>query len=235
MNILITGASRGIGAAISRKIAENEVQKLFLLSRSEKLLNGLAEELNRINPDLKAFVLAYDLSQREGLNAAIEAIGRETDHLDILINNAGTVVVKDFETFEEGEIMNQFEVNYFAPARLISGLVPFLKKGNNSHVVNISSMAGFQGSVKFPGLSHYAASKAAIASLTEVLAAEYKGKISFNALCIGAVQTEMLEKAFPGFQAPLTADEMGRFIADFALNNHKYMNGKVVPVAFANP
>ena len=103
-----------------------------------------------------------------------------------------------------------------APARMIQSFLPLLKKSKSPHVVNISSMAGFQGSKKFPGLSHYSASKAAIAALTESLAEEFNQEIAFNALCLGAVQTEMLEEAFPGYQAPLNPDEMAEYIADFA-------------------
>jgi NAD(P)-dependent dehydrogenase (short-subunit alcohol dehydrogenase family) len=97
-------------------------------------------------------------------------------------------------------------------------------------------MGGFQGSVKFPGLSLYSASKGALAILTECLAEEYKEKgPKFNCLAIGSAQTEMLEEAFPGYQAPLSAGEMAGFIADFALNGHRFFNGKVLPVAVTTP
>jgi NAD(P)-dependent dehydrogenase (short-subunit alcohol dehydrogenase family) len=105
-----------------------------------------------------------------------------------------------------------------------------------SHIVNIGSMGGFQGSAKFAGLSAYSASKAALHNFTECLAEELKErKISVNCLALGSAQTEMLEKAFPGYESPVMAFEMGKYIADFALTGHKFFNGKVLPVAVTTP
>jgi NAD(P)-dependent dehydrogenase (short-subunit alcohol dehydrogenase family) len=107
---------------------------------------------------------------------------------------------------------------------------------NPSHIVNISSMGGFQGSAKFPGLSAYSVSKGALSILTEALSTEFASKdIRVNALCLGAVQTEMFEEAFPGFKAPLSAEEMGHYIADFALTAHRFYNGKILPVSLEDP
>jgi NAD(P)-dependent dehydrogenase (short-subunit alcohol dehydrogenase family) len=109
-----------------------------------------------------------------------------------------------------------------------------MRKG--SHIVNIASMGGFQGSSKYKGLSYYSASKAALACLTECLATEFQeSKIKVNCLALGAVQTEMFEAAFPGNKAPVKAHEMAEFIADFALKGHKFFNGKILPVATNNP
>ncbi len=235
MNILITGASRGIGKGIARKIITSGDHHLFLISRNENALENLKKELLQINPDTRVSVYPFDLTDAESAKHIRNRLSEEADRLDILINNAGAIVVKAFSEYSPGEIDIQFNVNYKAPALLISELLPLLRNSDASHVVNISSMGGFQGSGKFPGLSHYSASKAAIAALTECLATEYKGEISFNALCIGAVQTEMLAEAFPGYQAALTADQMGEYIADFALNANKYLNGKIIPVALMSP
>ena len=104
------------------------------------------------------------------------------------------------------------------------------------HVINISSIGGVQGSVKFAGLSAYSSTKAALACLTECLAEEFKDlNISFNCLALGAVQTEMLEEAFPGYKAPLTAWEMAEFISKFSVNANKVMNGKIIPVSLSTP
>ena len=235
MNILITGASRGIGKGIARKIITSGDHHLFLISRNENALENLKKELLQINPDTRVSVYPFDVTDAESAKHLRNRLSEEADRLDILINNAGAIVVKAFSEYSPGEIDIQFNVNYKAPALLISELLPLLRNSDASHVVNISSMGGFQGSGKFPGLSHYSASKAAIAALTECLATEYKGEISFNALCIGAVQTEMLAEAFPGYQAALTADQMGEYIADFALNANKYLNGKIIPVALMSP
>jgi len=97
-------------------------------------------------------------------------------------------------------------------------------------------MGGFQGSVKFKGLSYYSASKAAIACLTECLATEFADSgISVNCLALGAVQTEMLNEAFPGYKAPVDSLQMAEYITDFALRGHKVFNGKILPVAMSTP
>jgi NAD(P)-dependent dehydrogenase (short-subunit alcohol dehydrogenase family) len=112
--------------------------------------------------------------------------------------------------------------------------LPYLQKG--SHVVTISSMGGIQGSLKFPGLSAYSSSKGAVITLSELLAEEYKELgIAFNVLALGAVQTEMLEEAFPGYQAPISAANMAQYIVDFTLTGNQYYNGKVLEVSSTNP
>ncbi len=233
MNIIITGASRGIGAALCRNLAIRGGHSLFLLSRNADALTKLQNELLSLNKQNEISILNYDLSDVNIFPDLLAHVSDKVDKIDILINNAGSIVVKNFQDFTIEEIDRQFRVNYMAPVQMIQSFIPLLKKSKSPHVVNISSMAGFQGSKKFPGLSHYSASKAAIASLTESLAEEFKQEIAFNALCLGAVQTEMLEEAFPGYQAPLNPDEMAEYIADFALNAHKYMNGKVLPVSLS--
>ena len=89
------------------------------------------------------------------------------------------------------------------------------KLSSSSHVVNISSIGGLANTSKFPGLSAYSSSKGALNILTEMLAEEYKEtSIKFNTLALGAVQTEMLEEAFPGYNAPISPNEVSKFIFD---------------------
>ena len=126
------------------------------------------------------------------------------------------------------------DVNLYGTIRVIQGIKSHLKEG--SHIVNISSMSGYQGSSKFGGLSAYGAAKAAVVGLSEVLSAEFsEDKIAVNCLCLGAVKTEMLAKAFPGFDAPVSPKQMGAYIADFVLTAHTFYNGKVLPVALNDP
>jgi NAD(P)-dependent dehydrogenase (short-subunit alcohol dehydrogenase family) len=97
-------------------------------------------------------------------------------------------------------------------------------------------MGGIQGSAKFPGLSLYSAAKGAVAVLTEAMAEELKERgISVNCLAFGAVQTEMLARAFPGYQAPINPDQIANFVADFCINGQKYFNGKILPVSISTP
>lgn len=235
MNVVITGAGKGIGSHIVQAFARLGAVKIIGISRNYKQLCQLKEECSHISKS--EFVpLAYDLQQMMQNEPQLPGlIKQHVSRVDILINNAGTLVNKPFELISPEEITRTFEVNYIAPALLIRNLLPQLKAGQ-AHVINIGSMGGVQGSFKFSGLSHYSASKAALSVLTECLAQEFQAdKITFNALAIGAVQTEMLTEAFPGYKAPVTPDEMGDFIANFAVNGKQFFNGKILPVSLSTP
>ena len=97
--------------------------------------------------------------------------------------------------------------------------------------MHITSMGGVQGSSKFPGLSLYSAAKGAVSIFTESLSTEWVDRgIAVNALALGAVQTEMLDEAFPGLEAPVQPAEMGGYDADFCLKGHRLFNGKILQV-----
>lgn len=224
--ILITGASRGIGFETAKILAQNG-NEVYAVARSEDKLAQLADQHELITP------IQSDLSSDEGISAILQRI-QEVESFDVLINNAGTLINKPFMETSLEEWRYQIEVNLFAAIRLIKALKPKLSSG--SHIVNIGSMGGFQGSDKFSGLSAYSTSKGALSILTECLSTEFSSEnISVNCLCLGAVQTEMLNNAFPGYKAPVKPEEMGDYISDFALNAHRYMNGRVLPVALNNP
>ncbi|MBC7865490.1 MAG: SDR family oxidoreductase, partial [Bacteroidia bacterium] len=149
---------------------------------------------------------------------------------------AGYLVNKPFAEISQTDLSKIYSVNVFGPFHLVQSLLPLMGKNQKAHIVNIGSMGGVQGTSKFPGLSAYTSSKMALAGLSECLAEELKEKnISVNCLAIGAVQTEMMEEAFPGYKPPHTAAEMASFIGDFAINGHKFFNGKIVPVAVSVP
>jgi NAD(P)-dependent dehydrogenase (short-subunit alcohol dehydrogenase family) len=170
------------------------------------------------------------------LDKAIEYIKKETNQIDCIIHNAGALINKPFETILYSELEYIYKVNVFAPYYLTQKLINYLGKNTRSHIINISSMGGFQGSSKFAGLSAYSSSKAAIAGLTECLAEELKEKnISVNCLAIGAVQTEMLSEAFPGYKAPLSPLQMAEYIFEFSIKGHLYYNGKILPVSSSTP
>lgn len=144
------------------------------------------------------------------------------------------MVNKPFKRLTTEDFRQSFDVNVFGTAAITQAVLPFMKR--EGHVVNISSMGGIQGSLKFPGLAAYSSSKGAIITLTEILAEEYKETgPSFNVLALGAVQTEMLEEAFPGYEAPISAEEMAQYIMDFSLTGNKYYNGKIMEVSSSTP
>ena len=231
MNIIITGGSRGIGRETALSLSEDKDNHILITGRNEPGLKETAEL--SVNGNIEWFVadLAGKADQMEYL---YNRISSAFSIVDVLINNAGALVNKSFTELNEDEIRVMMEVNYFTPALLTRRVLPLMKKG--SHILNISSMGGFQGSVKFNGLSCYSASKAAISSLTECLATELAGTgISVNCLALGSAQSEMLEEAFPGFKAPVSAAEIAKFISYFAVNGNRFFNGKILPVALTTP
>jgi NAD(P)-dependent dehydrogenase (short-subunit alcohol dehydrogenase family) len=223
-NIIITGASRGIGFELAKLFADDGHQVLAL-SRNDKPISSL----NHSN--ISSF--SFDLSKSSDLQKLEEAI-QNWETVDILINNAGKLLNKPFLKTTADEFEEVYKVNVFGVASVTQAVLPKMVKGG--HVVTISSMGGVQGSMKFPGLSAYSSSKAAVITLTELWAEEFKETgPSFNVLALGAVQTEMLEEAFPGYQAPVTALEMANYIKEFALNGQKMYNGKLLQVSSSTP
>ena len=223
--VIITGTSRGIGFELVQLFAENAYKVLALSRNIDPILY-----LN--NTHITA--ISVDICSQNDLQKVKEYIGQEWNEVDILIHNAGFLINKPFEQLTKEDFHRVYDVNVFGVAKLTQLCIPYLKKG--SHVVTISSMGGIQGSLKFPGLAAYSSAKGAVITLSELLAEEYKEQgIVFNVLALGAVQTEMLEEAFPGYQAPVSAKEMADYIYNFAITGSKYYNGKVLSVAGSNP
>lgn len=223
-NIIITGTSRGIGYELALQFADAGHNVLAI---SRKIPQTLIENKN-------ITCLSVDLSLESDLLQVENFITQTWKKVDVIIHNAGSLLHKPFEQISTSEFENIYKVNVFGVAALTRTCVPYLQKG--SHVVTISSMGGIQGSMKFPGLSAYSSSKGAVITLSELLAEEYKEKgIAFNVLALGAVQTEMLQEAFPGYQAPISAKEMADYIFNFALTGNKYYNGKVLQVSSTTP
>lgn len=223
-NIIITGTSRGIGYEMALQLA-NQGHQILAISR--KIPQTLME-----NPQITC--LSIDLSEDENFKSVTAFIQQTWKKVDVLIHNAGALINKPFESLSIADFEYVYKINVFAVASLTQAVIPYLSKG--SHVVTISSMGGIQGSLKFAGLAAYSSSKGAVITLSELLAEEYKEKgIAFNVLALGAVQTEMLEEAFPGYQANISAPDMANYISQFALTGHQFYNGKVLQVSSSTP
>jgi len=225
MNIIVTGAGKGIGLELVKLLSANPENKILGISRDVDALQSLPDNV---------IAWSFDLTKLPSVDLTdiVEvSLGGE---VDVLINNAGLLVNKPYSELSTDDFDRMMMVNLKAPHLMIQQLLSYFGKG--THIVNISSMGGFSGSAKFPGLSLYSTFKGALCTLTECLAEEFKEReIAVNALCLGAVQTEMLQEAFPGFKAPVSALEMAKYIADFALNGAKYFNGKVIPISSSTP
>lgn len=233
MNIVVTGASSGLGFEIVLEFIRKPEHKVVAVSRNAEKLKRLLEIAKGLNPECTLIPVSFDLAN-DDMNLLEDFVLRSLGTVDILINNAGQLVNKPFLKTSEDDLARMLHVNVTSHFKLSKALVPFMIRGG--HIVNIGSMGGVQGSVKFPGLSAYSASKAALHVLTECMAlelAEYN--IRVNCLALGSVQTEMLEEAFPGYQSPVMAFEMGAYVADFALYAAKFYNGKIIPLSVTTP
>tara|TARA_B110000483_G_scaffold86580_1_gene106933 strand:+ start:1061 stop:1750 length:690 start_codon:yes stop_codon:yes gene_type:complete len=223
--VILTGTSRGIGFELVHLFA-HAGYAVLALSRNAKPVSNL--NLENIT------ALSFDLNKSEDYERVTAFVEKEWSHVDILINNAGTLLNKPFSDTTFEDFQQVYNTNVFGVAELTRHMIPFMSK--SGHVVTISSMGGVQGSVKFPGLAAYSSSKGAVISLTELLAEEYKETgPSFNVLALGAVQTEMLEEAFPGYEAPNTAAQMGAYIFEFSKTGQQFYNGKLLQISSSTP
>ena len=223
MKVVITGASRGIGFEMVKQFLTNGHQVMAISRNQDKLL-----ELEQLGANTLAFDLTF-----ENFAPVIDAV-KSFGKIDILINNAGALVNKPLSQMSNDDINYVYSINVFSVIKLTRDLLSHFN--NDAHIVNISSVGGVQGSVKFSGLSTYSSSKGAISILTECLAEEFKeSSLRFNALALGAVQTEMLQEAFPDYQANTTAAEMANYIYRFATQDGKLYNGKILTVSSSTP
>ncbi len=223
-NIIVTGTSRGIGLELALQLAAKGHHVLAISRSIPQALLG--------NENISC--LSVDLAHESDLQKVGDYLSSTWKQVDTIIHNAGSLLLKPFSETSQTDFESIYKVNVFGVANLTRIALPHLQKG--SHVVTISSMGGIQGSLKFPGLAAYSSSKGAVITLSELLAEEYKEQgIAFNVLALGAVQTEMLAEAFPGYQAPISAAEMAKYIVDFTLTGNQYYNGKVLEVSSSNP
>jgi NAD(P)-dependent dehydrogenase (short-subunit alcohol dehydrogenase family) len=216
MNIIITGASSGIGFETALEFSLQKENKIVAIARSADKLRKLLEIAKGINPDCTLLPVEFDIVN-DDYAALLPFLKERLGSIDILINNAGTLINKPFLETTEVDLGEMLQSNVISHFRMIQSILPLMQSG--SHIVNIGSMGGFQGSIKFPGLAAYSASKAALHTLTECLAFELaETGIKINCLALGSAQTEMLEAAFPGYQSPVMAFEMGKICRRFCKN-----------------
>jgi len=243
MNILVTGASRGIGYNTALSLAAIEGNHVIAVSRDGKGLELLKKQFASGDSAGKLSTFAGDIGSDDFLMTLKIMLEKEISSLQILINNAGYLKNAPFAELTSEDWKQIYDVNVFSPVNVIRTMLPLMKKsersessGFRSHIVNIGSIGGVQGSSKFSGLSAYSSSKGAMSVLTECLAEEFKSDhIAVNCLALGSVQTEMFLQAFPGFTAAKKPGEMGVFIGKFAMEGNLFYNGKVLPVSVSTP
>src|SRR5438552_3818693 len=151
MLVLITGASGGVGLETALRFAKDPANQVLAVSRGADRLKGHPPNIIPVRAEI---------ATRAGRKEVEKEVVRTGMKLDILINNAGELLNKDFRDIGEEELDSVFRVNVYAPFLLTQILIPHMNR-SGSHVVNIGSMGGVQGSAKFKGLCAYSASKGA--------------------------------------------------------------------------
>lgn len=225
MNVLITGVSKGIGKALRNEFI-SQGHEVWGISREDDL---------KATESLSYHHVQFDWIDYDGLSATLIKM-LQGGKFDIVINNAGylskgNILDDKIEGFNIHMKVNVWNVLEITRLLITKGML-----GEGAHVVNIGSMGGVQGSLKFEGLFSYSASKAALATLTECLDAEYGGNLlSFNYLALGAVNTEMLKEAFPGYISQVNPENMAKYIVAFSLTSGQLMSGKIIQVSKVDP
>lgn len=230
--VIITGASRGVGRSAALSLVRDHACTVIAVARNEAALGALEQEAAGAAGTLET--VGLDLGRDDAAERLLAAVGGRRVHA--LVHNAGALLRTDMGTYRMDLLMDLYRTNVLAPLLITQALAPLLAGDPPGHVVHIGSMGGFQDSAKFAGLAGYSSSKAALACLAQCLAEEFKDLgIRSNCLALGAVDTEMLRAAFPGYEAPVSAPAMGTHVAWFALEGHKLYNAKVLPVAVGTP
>jgi short-subunit dehydrogenase len=180
---LVTGASRGIGPLIARRLA-TAGNHVVLTGRSVAELQAVADDLRAAGGTVS--VLPADLTRPGAAAALVDVIEREHGGIDLLVNNAGGDPLREFHTMTLAENLRILELNLTAPLALTHAALPGMLDRQRGHVVNISAMAG---RVSFPFTEAYAAAKDGLIGFTRVLRSDYRARgVSASVLILGAIR-----------------------------------------------
>ncbi len=189
--MIVTGASSGIGRAVSLQLAR-EGAKLLVVARRQDRLSQLAQEAAAVNGRIE--ILAGDITDEQTRRRVIEAAQSHYGGLDILINNAGIGALGLFEDNDPQRMRTVFEVNFFALVDMTRLALPLLKKGTKPMLVNVSSIVGRRG---VPYRSEYSASKFAVQGFSEAIRSEFI-RYGIDVLVVnpGTTETEFFDGVF---------------------------------------
>lgn len=236
---LITGATGGIGSAISKKLYEQGAE-IVITGRSIDKLNTLSEQITVASPKntRKPFCVPLDLTALDAAETLINNTINQFKRIDILVNNAGLIQPAYFLKTDKALLEKVLLVNYIVPFFLCQHALKQMTKNRYGRIINITSAAGYMGDA---GLSAYAGSKGALAASTKSIAAEY-GKRGITANCIapGVIDTEPTHAMTPEYvktiknQIPLhkfgQPEDVATTVAFLASEEAKYINGQQIHV-----
>jgi NAD(P)-dependent dehydrogenase (short-subunit alcohol dehydrogenase family) len=231
MNLLITGANRGLGLALTREAVERGHTVFAGVRNPEQSMDRL-RELSSDFPN-RVIPLPLDVADETTCQAATKRLKADNITLDVIINNAGVLDErsKKIEELDLEKVEHTFHINLFGPMRVIKSFLPILAKGPQASIINISSEAGsFQNA--YGGDYPYALSKSALNMFSQQLRKYLAGdQVSVYAVHPGWIQTDM-----GGEKAPGTPEESARGILDIIekkqkiTGNSSFINTKGEPM-----
>lgn len=193
-HVLVTGGSRGIGAACCRLFARAGASVLIHYLASEARAKRLLAELRRISPRAH-LSFRCNVTQEEQVAALFAFVTKEWGVLDCLVNNAGVWLHNPLRELDGAELRGTLEVNVVGPFLCAREALPLLERAPDASIINVSSTAGQRGEAFY---SPYAASKGAVISATKAWSSELAPRVRVNAVAPGWVETDMTAKALAG-------------------------------------
>jgi 7-alpha-hydroxysteroid dehydrogenase len=235
---LITGAGKGIGAAIARHFAEAGAH-VILTARTESDLERVADQVRGLGQ--QALVVPGDVNNLDFLAMLVEQGIAAFGRLDIVVNNAGGTLARPFLKTTASQLEKSFHFNVVAPFELSRLAVPHLLENAGANIVNIGSMAGV---FAVRGSLAHSLTKSALAQLTRVSAADLAPRIRVNAVLPGAIETDALsgylEMLDPGVREEMirrtamrrngTADDIASATLFLASPAASWVTGKLLEV-----
>jgi NAD(P)-dependent dehydrogenase (short-subunit alcohol dehydrogenase family) len=236
---IVTGGASGIGLAIAEKFSQNGIFAI-VIGRDENKLAAAQKMLGE-----NGTTIPFDLTQLEGIPELIKNVGKNYGRIDVLVNNAGINLKKEFTQVTDAEFQRILSTNVNAVFAISREVVKIMEAQGNGSIINISSMAAMYG---LPKVIAYTASKGAIEGMTMAMAVELSPKgIRVNAIAPGFIATDMSSKALDGDgerkRKVLDRTPMGHLgkpedVADAALflatNSSKYVTGTSIRVDGGN-
>lgn len=231
---LVTGASRGIGAAIAKKLAREGADVVITFEKSADKANEVVEAIKATGR--KALAVQADSANIAAVKQSVEQAVEFLGGIDILVNNAGVIRIAPLEKMPQEDIDAMLGVNVRAPIAAVQAVVPHLREGGR--ILNIGSF--FANNVAWADLTIYSTTKSAMISFTKGLARELGARgITVNLVQPGAIDTDMNPAAgdFGAITKPMipsgqygTGDDIANAVAFIASNEAAYINGASLTV-----